>query len=601
MIAAEPVEKLTIPPKANVEVEKLKTPPKPVIVVEKLTVKPQVKPIPKEDIQDLVFLHAPQPLRMRLHVSIDGKAPSVAWDAFLDKLFAYYDLNNDGYLSQQEATKIMPPNMYTMGFNLIFNGGRRGGGNQRVNFADIDTNKDGKISREEFGAYFRKSQFLPMQVQIQPPNRQAEQYTDALYKHLNKKGDGKLTPKDLQDAWTILLKLDNDEDEIITAQELMQRQSNPFYGGDVEAIEEQQMAMRQPQTPPPSAFISLDPSQPIEEQVKQLQGRLPLAAWPAGFGRAPGLPTFVTKIFEEKEKVLFTQWLQRPPDLEFDVQLGDMAEGVGRVLSLGSEPAGVRLTKTSGNGAPYAKAAKSGADGILRITMPDALLEMARVGGQFNRNFDGNMTYYLDQFKMAAGDQKYLTKDKLQENPYISFLVNVFEDADRNGDGKLTLEELKTFFEAITGGPGSQTYVSIVDQGRSLFSLIDTNHDNRLSQREMLNFAKNFSTFDKNGDGSIERTELPRQFRLSVSQGPPNGRFGPQVIAFGGMGNTLVRSVGKGPIWFQRMDRNKDGDVSRREFLGSPEEFKEIDEDGDGLISAEEALKYDLKRKTAKK
>jgi Ca2+-binding EF-hand superfamily protein len=200
---------------------------------------------------------------------------------------------------------------------------------------------------------------------------------------------------------------------------------------------------------------------------------------------------------------------------------------------------------------------------------------------------------------MAAGDQKYLTKDKLQENPYISFLVNVFDEADRNGDGKLTLEELKTFFEAITGGPNSQTYVTIVDQGRSLFSLIDTNHDNRLSQREVLNFAKNFSKFDKNGDGSIERSELPRQFRMSVSQGPSNGRFGVQIVNFGGRGNQVIRSVGKGPIWFQKMDRNKDGDVSRREFLGSPEEFKEIDEDGDGLISAEEAQKYEAKRKSA--
>jgi hypothetical protein len=41
------------------------------------------------------------------------------------------------------------------------------------------------------------------------------------------------------------------------------------------------------------------------------------------------------------------------------------------------------------------------------------------------------------------------------------------------------------------------------------------------------------------------------------------------------------------------MDRNGDGDVSRREFLGTDEEFKRIDTDGDGLISVEEAEKYD--------
>ena len=42
------------------------------------------------------------------------------------------------------------------------------------------------------------------------------------------------------------------------------------------------------------------------------------------------------------------------------------------------------------------------------------------------------------------------------------------------------------------------------------------------------------------------------------------------------------------------MDRNGDGDVSRREFLGTPEEFKKLDLDGDGLISREEAEKAEL-------
>jgi hypothetical protein len=49
----------------------------------------------------------------------------------------------------------------------------------------------------------------------------------------------------------------------------------------------------------------------------------------------------------------------------------------------------------------------------------------------------------------------------------------------------------------------------------------------------------------------------------------------------------------RGPLWFRKMDRNGDGDVSPREFLGSRDDFRRIDTDGDGLISAEEAERYD--------
>jgi hypothetical protein len=46
-------------------------------------------------------------------------------------------------------------------------------------------------------------------------------------------------------------------------------------------------------------------------------------------------------------------------------------------------------------------------------------------------------------------------------------------------------------------------------------------------------------------------------------------------------------------MWFQKMDRNRDGFVSQREFLFDDEKFRKIDTDGDGLISLEEAGKAD--------
>jgi hypothetical protein len=50
-------------------------------------------------------------------------------------------------------------------------------------------------------------------------------------------------------------------------------------------------------------------------------------------------------------------------------------------------------------------------------------------------------------------------------------------------------------------------------------------------------------------------------------------------------------------VWFKKMDRNRDGDVSRREFLGTDEQFRQLDTDGDGLVSVEEAEAFDRKRR----
>ena len=52
----------------------------------------------------------------------------------------------------------------------------------------------------------------------------------------------------------------------------------------------------------------------------------------------------------------------------------------------------------------------------------------------------------------------------------------------------------------------------------------------------------------------------------------------------------------RGPAWFQKMDRNGDGYVSHREFLGPLENLRLLDRDGDGLLSPDEAGRLEIPR-----
>jgi Ca2+-binding EF-hand superfamily protein len=203
---------------------------------------------------------------------------------------------------------------------------------------------------------------------------------------------------------------------------------------------------------------------------------------------------------------------------------------------------------------------------------------------------DPNRQFYLQQFRQLDTAKKgFIDKQMADTSPYFNGL---FPLVDRDGDGKMTEKELTMFLDVQGLGVNANTVLTITEMGRNLFDYLDANRDGRLTIREIRTFWEKMTPFDRNKDGFITKDELPREYSVTIHRGRNfNGGRRAVVQPYGMNGVTPVTT--KGPMWFRKMDRNGDGDVSPREFLGSMEDFKKIDTNGDGLIDADEATKAD--------
>ncbi len=154
--------------------------------------------------------------------------------------------------------------------------------------------------------------------------------------------------------------------------------------------------------------------------------------------------------------------------------------------------------------------------------------------------------------------------------------------ADRNGDGELDRKEIDAWLdlqEQITRG---QVLLTVLDGGTGLFEWLDTNHDGALSVRELRRAYDRLADVACLNNGAFDRTKFPHVLLAAASRGYP--------VSLG----TDLRG---GPAWFRAMDRNGDGDVSRREFTGPSDVFDKLDLDKDGLLSPEEAANAEKPKK----
>jgi len=545
---------------------------------------PAAEPAPKDQGPQLLFLGEKRPLRFRLDVRFSGRPFQHVWEDYLGRLFDYADVNGDKSLTPDEAQRLPEARvLLTLLQGRIAFFDEKGG----APFAELDGNKDGKVSLDEMKAYYRKAGFGPLQTQPDPEQGLAQVLTDALFKHLDLDGDGKLSAQELARAEKSLAAVDVNDDELITPEELVPGLEFGFGrpvqrpGRDAPAPV---LSLVNPDDPPPKQAAPL-----LSRYDKDKDGKL--SRTEVGFDEA----TF-TALDANKDGQLdaaeLAKWFRQPPDLELVVPLSGLrppraASALAQLFGGPEKEPPVELAAPGGRAPALAASLRPWDDGAMMLTADVSRVEFRKERGA-EENLNNIRRFFREQFHSALRDKKtYLEKKEAARNP---FLKGLFPLIDRDGDGKATEEEFNGFLGLLGHGATSFAVVMIADRGACLFELLDSNRDRHLSLRELRAAWQSVAAWDANKDGSLAKEEVPRHLRVTLCAGTP-GR-----VRFFGAEEEQARprpAAKGGPLWFRRMDVNGDGDVSRREWLGSEEDFRRMDGDGDGLISVEEALKAD--------
>ncbi|TWU11057.1 EF-hand domain-containing protein [Allorhodopirellula heiligendammensis] len=178
----------------------------------------------------------------------------------------------------------------------------------------------------------------------------------------------------------------------------------------------------------------------------------------------------------------------------------------------------------------------------------------------------------------------YLDRDEIAEHQ--RFARYLFDAMDQDDDDRVFAEEMMSYVKQYTEPASTTCQVTLLDNGNGFFQILDTNADGRISIRELRQCETQLLNVAGN-ESAINPSRLTKSYRIEIQRGGV-GLFGRVDRPTMDTPEAFLKPP-SGPIWFQRMDRNGDGDLTWDEFLGPRDVFHQTDADHDDLIDEAEA------------
>jgi Ca2+-binding EF-hand superfamily protein len=512
-----------------------------------------------------VLVFAPgRPQLLGLRARVDGVGLRATRREFARGLLRQHDASGDEQLSQQEAAGVPPlvkPDGVSRPYTLV------------DTWASVDlAPPDDKISLAELVDYLDRTWGSLLSISVRAPRATP---TVDLFALLDTDRDARLTETELTAASTRLSLLDLNDDELITLDELVTPGLSPRDGASLR-----------------SPLVSLETADQRSDALARL-----LDEYGSGTGAGE------REVEVEKLSLI-------PTDLErFDLNCNgrlDRAElrnwlenGEAQNL-LGLEFFRTKRGKSQfrliENASAGPREQPAGSHSRIHWDLNGLELEF-RVAPARGTATD-NRTFFLQKFAQAD-DDKNRTLGSQEFTALASGLAQAglssltFEVVDRNQDGEISEQEFADILQQDTTAHQSRIELVLTHQGDSLFDMLGGAGDRRLSARDLKATRDFLTRVDSDRDGTIHPTDLIGKYRISAELGQSaifrNSTSGGMR---GGMTNRSMGSPdgtpGSGPAWFQKMDLNRDGDVSKREFLGPLSAFRRLDRDGDELLSPAE-------------